>query len=204
MLCWSDRKFVCPRYFRYPTAGTMPDNNNKERPSDWYRSPKPRPSRQKVSRQPTEPPGRPASPEATKKRSKPLRAKYQPEDDDDDDMNEMVDMDDFTGAAAASARAFDAEEEQEDDEEVFLTSGFAAVVPDPARFCSADACSVRKDVTRRARRRLQLSPPGESTPAGAEPGQQVGKHSPPARRGRAFLVGCLGCQIPRQGWRGCS
>lgn len=71
--------------------------------------------------------------------------------------------DDNFDVAGRAARASTAAE----DEEAALA---AMVVPPPVRFCSADACSVRKDITRKARRLL----PSPTTPSGAELGQQVG------------------------------
>lgn len=80
------------------------------------------------------------------------------------DLAQTNDLDDDSDVAdpATRARASSAEEDEEVATEISL-------VPPPPRFCSADACSVRKDVTRKARRLL----PSPATPSGEGLGQQV-------------------------------
>lgn len=75
----------------------------------------------------------------------------QPNDSDDN-----IDVADRTTRASTAVA----------DEDASLVT---TVVPPAARFCSADACSVRKDVTRRARRLM----PSPSAPSAAELEQQV-------------------------------
>lgn len=79
------------------------------------------------------------------------------------DFAQPDESDDSIDVAGRATRAATAEEDDDD-----VASAFA-LVPPPARFCSADTCSVRKDVTRKARRLL----PSPATPSGAGLGQQA-------------------------------
>lgn len=89
------------------------------------------------------------------------------------DPEDLVDDElDLAGPGAAIARAYSNAEDED-----WLPSNMMALPPAnvAARFCSADACSVRKDATRRARRLLLLPAPA---PSKTENGQQQQLNDP--------------------------